>query len=750
MMKNMLIQSLVIVSLFVASSFAIGPVYSPHKYQQNDWFGEFGETNAMYVNPASIAENDQLEISFAMFRTISFEAGQEYLGMAFPVDYKHSMGVGIWDNGACVDDGSKCYGERSLMFGYAYRLLHSFAIGANLSLLQINQFDVRKEITAGLDLGLSWNPINNSKLGFLQIGLALQNAFQPAVSTESGDSGYKFFFPDRFFGIGGNTSKAYYIPSNINTSFFYRGFNRRLEAKMELSFIDAFFMEDEGQKSEINERLETSFTATYYLSNHIGARLRFTKEGYPVIGGTVNVKDVNFAKYIELDLEVSHDDIIDSKNRGFLMNVKVSGRFGPTREEYIGEDRYRRLKIEPEQDYRRAMRLYLERKFLEAAYAFGKVVTKYPAFHLVDQAAFYKGKSFENMRMHKAARATYEEAIKTYPASDQIPKYTYQLMNIDYKEGKYSRALIGYQKITQKFADTDIKADADYIAGQIKFLQAQYDESISLLSPIIPGNTNYFYARYTMGISFSRKGLWEEAAGCFQDIVNSEPDNQSERDIQDAAKVKLGHIHHDADPPRMAEAFALYKQIERNSHVYDEAILAISWAAMKIGKYENGLNGAEFIINQMQDSYLVSESYLLKGYYHFIKKQWEEARKALEECVNRSKKPLVSDQERNEATRKYSDMIGEFEEVQIKAVDLARQLPTPRVKQKRAKLRPEFDKANEGIDKHFQFLQLVEQSNRFDTNRKRVLDDAEYTLALVMSRLGSTGESFGDELEELD
>ena len=45
--------------------------------------------------------------------------------------------------------------------------------------------------------------------------------------------------------------------------------------------------------------------------------------------------------------------------------------------------------------YKQLRKLYLARKFLLASYAFGKVITKYPAFHLVDLAAFYKGKSFE-------------------------------------------------------------------------------------------------------------------------------------------------------------------------------------------------------------------------------------------------------------------------------------------------------------------------------------------------------------------
>ena len=56
----------------------------------------------------------------------------------------------------------------------------------------------------------------------------------------------------------------------------------------------------------------------------------------------------------------------------------------------------------------------------------------------------------------------------------------------------------------QKYGESDVKADADYIAGQIKFEQGLYQESVDLLcdSP----NANYFYARYTMGIAYSRMG----------------------------------------------------------------------------------------------------------------------------------------------------------------------------------------------------------------------------------------------------
>ena len=364
MMRTSFIKTSVLGLTVAASALYAEAVYSPHKYQQNDWFGEFGSNNtAMYVNPAGISMTDQLEVSAAFFSSISGEASQEYVSLAFPMDYKHTIGFSFFENGASID-GGKSYDEFAFLLGYAYNLMHCVAVGLDISVLYINQFDEVKHVTFGADVGVSWNPLSSSKYGDLFVGVALQNALQPAVSTAEKDAPTVVLFTE---------SEAYKIPANLNFSLFYRGLNRALEAKAELSVIDVMHDDEEGGEGM---NLEESFTLTYYLSPHLGVRLRFTKEGYPVVGATVNVKDVSFFRYLQLDLEMSHDDLYAKKNRGFIWAVKLTTRFGDTREEKIGEERYRRLKIEPENDYRAAMRLYLNRQFLEAAYAFGKVQTK--------------------------------------------------------------------------------------------------------------------------------------------------------------------------------------------------------------------------------------------------------------------------------------------------------------------------------------------------------------------------------------
>ena len=701
----------------VSTSLFADASYTPDKYQQNDWFAEFGRNTAMYVNPASISEADQLEFSTAIFSTTSSEASQEYVSLTYPIDDKHTLGISLFENAASFK-GGESYSEIAAQFGYAYRLFHLLSLGVNLDVLYINQFDDIKQLTVGADVGLSWNPLESSKYGYLLIGVAVQNLLAPAVSKADSDDKFKFVFM--------GADNTYKIPANLNLSLFYRGFNRLLEFKAELSILNLIHNSKEGGKCC---DLEMSFSLTYYLSSHFGIRARFTKESNPVLGATVNFKDVSIFRYLALDLDMSHDDLWAKKNRGFVWATKLTTRFGDTREEKIGEERYRRLMIEPENDYHAAESLYLNRQFLEAAYAFGDIQTKYPTFRLVDQVAFYKAKSFENLRMHKAAREIYRDAIKRYPQSNLLAKYHFQLMNIDYKEGKYTEAMNKYQYIAQKFGKSDAKADADYVAGQIKFEQGLYQESIDLHASILPGNANYLYARYTMGIANSRMSKFDEAENCFRAVTEQPVSNKSERDIQDAAKVKLGHLFFSAEKPDIAAAAQMYGQVHKESPVFDEAMLGIAWAFLKVYKIDEAIKYAKWIINNLPESFLVSEAYLVMGYSYMIKKNYQDALEALNQAENRTEQPIVSAASRDSARQAFDAIWSQYDSIQVLALDLASQLPTPRVESKRKALRPTLVKVNKAIEDFATFMQRAIQSDRFESNRKRILDDAGFPLS---------------------
>ena len=472
----------------------------------------------------------------------------------------------------------------------------------------------------------------------------------------------------------------------------------------------------------------------------------------------------NFIKTFVLGLAVASTSLFAESN--YTSNTYSQDDWSPEygSNTWMYEDPTGIFETGPLDVFHAAINLYLNRQFLDAAYAFGKIQTKYPKFRLADEAAFYMAKSFEKLRMHKAARAIYEDAIKRYPQSDRLAKYYFQLMNMDYKEGKWTEAMAKYQYIVQKFGKSDAKIDADYIAGQIKFEQGLYQEAIDLHASILPGNANYLYARYTMGIASCRMSKFDEAENCFRAITKQPVSNKSERDIQNAAKVKLGHLFISAEKPDIGEkpdivaAALMYGQVQKDSPVFDEAMLGIAWAFLKVHKPDEAIKFAKWIIDNLPESFLVSEAYLVVGYSLFAKKELQKSREALQEAVNLTEKPFVSVASRDSARQAYDSMLSEIDSVQVLALDLARQLPTPHVENKRKALRPTFDKANHFIEDYASFMQKAIQSGRFESNRKRIFDDAGFCLASTRSSSCCWGPYYGRpdielpplELEDLE
>jgi tetratricopeptide (TPR) repeat protein len=168
-------------------------------------------------------------------------------------------------------------------------------------------------------------------------------------------------------------------------------------------------------------------------------------------------------------------------------------------------------------------------------------------------------------------------------------------------------------------------------------------------------------------------------------------------------------------------------------------MLGIAWSFLKVHKPDDAIKPAKWIISNLPESFLVSEAYLVVGYCYFMKKDYQNALDALTEAEKRTEQPIVSVASRDSARQAYDAMQTQFDSVQVLALDLARQLPTPRVESKREALRPTFDKANQAIEDYASFMQRSIESDRFESNRKRILDDAGFTKATLLSKMGGAG-----------
>jgi len=740
------LKSLLLILFALSCVWGQQNAYTPNSYQQNDWFLEYGDNTAAYVNPAAIAENDQIEMSVGLYRTLDGLAGTEFLAAVHPFDYNHSFSFTMLNNGSSVDGNdplspSPGFFQMIYGFGYALRLPqqvvglnHRLALGLNANIFQYDEFNLTQYITYGLDVGIHYSPLTKSRYGHYQFGLALQNALQPQVK------------------ISGNEQP---ISRNINATYFWSGLNypflgpimHRLQLSGSISWVN-FTKQEAAGESQLNP----SQSVTFFIHPQIGLKAKYNKMGLPTLGATLNVKRFNLFRYIQLDLEMAHDQISfePANDQGLFFSLKGTSRVGPTREERIGAARYRRLKLEPEDAYREAMRLYLARKFLLASYAFGKVITKYPAFHLVDLAAYYKGKSFENIRMHTAAREVYDRARQTYTESDAMPRYIFQLMNIDYKEGRYGEASERYQLIANLYKDSDIKPDADYVMGQIRFIQKDYTNAIRLLKPILPGNSNYLYARYTIAMSHFAQKSEKEAESALKDILEVTPSNVSERELQDVVNVKLGHLAFDSEPPKLLEAARFYAAVSPTSSNIDEAMIGLSWSYLRKQDFTAAAKVLDDLLSNQPSSFLIGEAQLLRGYCYYYSKDYPKSMEMFDKAIASTEKPRILPAQIEEKSKEYGMALDKFQETQRQALSLSDQLPTARVLQKRDELQPNFEASVRTIEEFIEFQNEVSKMRRWEKNRERVVKDAQFTKATVNTIKQTQDEKSGPTQKELD
>lgn len=711
-MKTTRYAALAATILFSGNALALN--YTKTRYQQTDYFGDFGTNTASFINPGNITDADQTEVMFGMYSTVNGKAGLEYVSGVFPIGYDHTIGASVFINGATVDQnnstlpGSGTWRKDAILLGYGYRVFHWMTLGTNVQVLNFNNFGDGKTYPIAADVGVLFNPFQDSKTGFLKLGASVQNAYQ--------QPGFD------------NTT-------NANFGVDWLGLDRSVEARAEFSMIDLT-----GQAQNA-----WALGARYFMSPNVALGGKITREGFPMLSFSGNAQRLAVIRYFEIELDISHDGISWSdEKRGLLWNVKLTGRFGPTREEVQGSKRYTRLIREPEEAFQAAMKLYLQRRFLESAYSFGRVVVKYPTYRKADIAAYYQGKSLENMGMHQVAKKVYQTGIQNYDASAYVPKYYFQLLNIAYKESNWSEAQTNYNIIATQYKSSDIKSDADYVMGQAYFAQGKNGESRQLLESIGKDDANYGYAQYTLGQVATREGKLDEAQQHFEAVLTRQPRNKSEKDLQEAAAVRLGHVLYSLTPPQLTKALDLYKQVPSTSQYYDEAQLAAAWCFVRNAGanpkfWEDANKHIDNISKNVPTSILIPEGFLVKGYSQLSRKDCGNAVKSFQQVQQMLGKGFLTDEEIKKKTDDYHTATADSSEVQEKVYQLSLQLPSERVLDKRAVVQPNIDRIATAKEDFFKFQDIMNKQKKFEKDKARLDKDATYALATAKNCLEKAG-----------
>jgi tetratricopeptide (TPR) repeat protein len=728
-------------------------------YFQADYIQELSDFSSGIVNPALLYRVNQFRAEAGFYRwNVEADLSNKSLGyqefsFLVPLRLNHTIGFSLMGTTQGIDksyidnnyqiqpNGEATYGDLWFIGHYSWRILPWFIAGTNLKLRNENEFGAGSGWGFGADVGFYFNPMDHYRYG--DLGLSVN--FQDIIPTQVTWKG------TRVTGAGAlldttTTSANVVSVTRLRFGVRYSVLNDRLIADAEGLWDNALSGLWKNAMTDYKNALQDSIDLSanmlkqaFRMSLHVKwefipqvwLKAGWTNNDIPYIGFNYNViySLPEMINYLSYDFHLGYS-VLESE-RGFTMMNKLSTDFGPTREQRESKRMYDQLILAPMDAYNEAMRLYLAGKYWEASYAFGKVISLYPNFYLNDKATFYMGNCYRFLQMNGTARAVYKGALEEYTTSDMRPKYLYGLESIDYREGKYEEALKNHAFITNLYAESEIRPDADYVAGEIHFLRKNYTAAEQLLSKLKPGDPSYLYAQYTLAIINVENKKMEAAVGNLKSIVNDTTQDPGVQLLQDAANTKLGHLYF--EQVELRNAVEAYKRVPEGSSYGDEALLGTAWSWIKVNQSAVSLQTIDRLLASHPESPLVPEAYLLKGYGQMLQKNYAEASSALEKCLELTKGTFVTEADLASHAQGFKQTEQGFGPTAEKIRKNALRKPTDKTIEERGGFKTDFDKFSKESRDFFNYQLLAKSHRKFFMRKNEVVQDAEYALAKVGS-----------------
>ncbi|MBD3393479.1 MAG: hypothetical protein GF418_15190 [Chitinivibrionales bacterium] len=738
---------------------ATGGFASP--YFQADYIQDLSDFSSGIVNPALLYRVDQLHFQLGIYRwNFDMDVGTTDLGyqqtsFLVPIRLHQTAGLTVIGVGSSIDsmgidelegiqatDRSLRYADLWLVGHYALRIrrLPWLMIGANPKFVRQNQFSHGAGYGFGLDLGVYLNPLDHYRFGDLGFSICLQDII-PAQVTWAGDRA-----PDE--------KVKQLMTTRFRAGIRYALLNDRL-------IFDGEFVGD----NMFATLWESAMDASELLGDTTGTIENQWKKIIPRGSGHVKVEFIpqiwlkagwannnipylgfNFNFLYPLPEMINHAgaDIhvgysVQEAERGLTLMGKFATEFGPTREQRESKRLYDKLILAPMNAYMEAMRLYLAGRYWEAGFAFGKVISLFPNFHLNDKATFYLGNCYRFLQLNDIAREVYREGLAEYTTSEQRPKLLYGLQHLDYSEAKYEDALKNHAFITNLYPESEIIPDADYLAGQIHFKRKNYNAAQTLFERIQPEAPTYAYAQYTLAIIHIENGKEKLAEECLRNVVVDTTDDPAELLLQDGANTKLGQLYFEqVDLRKAVESF---DRVPEGSPYGDEALLGIAWSWIKVNRPELALNTVERLIAAHEQSPLIPEAYLVKGYSLMLMRRHRDAIPNFEKCIDLCRKDFASEQDLDARRQQFEQYLQQFRPTMQQIKKNALRKPTDKTISERPQMKGEYDGYAKEARELFSFSLLVEDNKKFFKRKDELLADAEYALAKASNIVGVAKET---------
>jgi len=257
----------------------------------------------------------------------------------------------------------------------------------------------------------------------------------------------------------------------------------------------------------------------------------------------------------------------------------------------------------------------------------------YPEYERLDEVVYYLGQCLFEEDLPVSAIRMYKHLLKKYPTSQLVSATLLGVEKAYYHQENYKMTLSVYFAILKRTPDDkELLNAAYYFAGQSHFYLKNYDMAINVLKKIDDNSDYYDAALYTIALSYLKKSNVATAVEFFQKVISLPIISGERRDIVDNARLTLGYIYYELKSYKPAVQLLL--DMSNKHENYQDALLALGWAFLKMEEHQNVIKYLKKLIKSYSESANAEEAYFLLGQSYIALGEYDNAIESYQTIVN--------------------------------------------------------------------------------------------------------------------
>ena len=257
--------------------------------------------------------------------------------------------------------------------------------------------------------------------------------------------------------------------------------------------------------------------------------------------------------------------------------------------------------------------LFKLKNYNEAATILLDVVEKYPTSPSYDDAVILLGESLFQEKDYNSSRHYFLLAIKKNTGSHQEQQALQRLIEIGLHTGD-QEDLDEYLKRLESIPPSQLEPSVPYVRGKYAFFSDRPDDALTIFNAIPQTSPYYLQSRYFAATVQVKKGDLAAALTWFDSVTRAQPRNDSDKDVQELARLAIGRLFYARD--QFDKAREAYSSISRQSPHFEEAMDELAWTSIKAKDYKSAYRALDLMLLQNSDSPQAPELRLLMGNLH--------------------------------------------------------------------------------------------------------------------------------------